>query len=52
MHLVRGILLLFAGGFVIYRGILLYPSHSAFTAFALGAVSIALGIWRLTRKER
>ena len=33
-----------------WRGYELRTSHMAFTAFGLGVLALALGIWHLTRK--
>lgn len=46
----RGILMLGLGAFAIYRGFMFHSGQNALVAFSLGMVSIAVGVWRLTRK--
>jgi len=50
MEKLRGILMLVAGAFVLYRGFLMRGTRSLAWAVVLGVVAIALGVWRLTRK--
>jgi hypothetical protein len=50
MNQVRGILLLAAGGFALYRGWKIHSGSTALWAYALGVVALALGVWRITRK--
>jgi len=56
MNLTRGILMIAAGAFLIYRGWYLQthatgPSHwPLWTFYGVGALAIALGVWRLMRK--
>ncbi len=56
MNLVRGILLIAAGAFLIFRGWQIQahpaaPSHwPVWVFYAVGALALVLGIWRLTRK--
>jgi hypothetical protein len=47
----RGILLLIAGSFALYRGWKIHTGHYALWAYGLGLLAIAVGLWRLTRKE-
>lgn len=47
----RGVLLLFAGCFALYEGWKIHTGKHALWAYGLGLVAIAVGIWRLTRKE-
>ena len=50
MNHMRGILLLVAGGFALYRGWTMHHNSRVWWAVALGLSAIALGLWRLTRK--
>ena len=51
MEHARGILMLALGAFALYRGwVMMHQGQSPWLAYVLGAVAIALGIWRLTRK--
>ncbi len=47
----RGIVLLLAGGFALYQGWKIHTGHHALWAYGLGALAVAVGIWRLWRKE-
>jgi hypothetical protein len=47
----RGILLLAAGSFALYRGWTVHTGTQALWAYGLGVLAIGMGIWRLTRKE-
>jgi hypothetical protein len=54
MGLFRGILLIALGVFALYEGwrmMMLHVGQRAWFAIALGAVAIALGVWRMMRKE-
>jgi hypothetical protein len=51
MNHLRGILLLIAGSFALYRGWKIHTGHNALWAYGLGALAIAVGVWRLTHKE-
>jgi hypothetical protein len=51
MNHFRGILLLAAGSFALYRGWQAHSGKQALWAYGLGVLAIALGIWRLTCKE-
>lgn len=51
MNAVRGILLFGLGVFALYKGWLIHTGQKAWLAYALGLVAIALGIWRLLRRE-
>ncbi len=46
----RGVLMLAAGCFAFYRGIVMHGRHHAWVVFLLGVLAIAVGIFRLTRK--
>lgn len=50
MNHVRGILMLVLGAFALYRGWVVRTGQSAWLAYGLGLLAIAIGIWRLTRK--
>jgi hypothetical protein len=50
MDRMRGVILILMGGFALCRGWTLHTGESVLLAYALGVVSLALGVWRLTRK--
>ena len=52
MNQVRGILLLAAGGLVLFQGWRLHgrSDHYTLLAVGVGLLAIALGLWRITRK--
>jgi hypothetical protein len=50
MDRIRGILMLLAGAFALYRGFTVRTRHTELLAFALGLAAVALGVWHLTRK--
>ncbi|HEX9199117.1 MAG TPA: hypothetical protein VF865_06125 [Acidobacteriaceae bacterium] len=51
MDYARGILMLALGVFALYRGfVMMHARQSTWMPFGLGALAIAIGIWRLTRK--
>ncbi len=50
MDRARGVLMLLAGVFAIYRGFLMRSRHTELLAFGLGLAAVALGVWHLTRK--
>ncbi|MDE3187922.1 MAG: hypothetical protein KGM96_10430 [Acidobacteriota bacterium] len=50
MSKMRGIVLIVLGVLALYHGWTMHPSHPALLAYALGAVAIAIGIWRVTQK--
>ncbi len=50
MSLLRGILMLAAGVFVIWRGWVGHAHTNAWPFYAIGALAIALGLFRLFRK--
>ena len=50
MNLFRGIFLLAAGAFVLYRGWAIHTRMNAVPFYVLGVLAIALGVWRLTKK--
>lgn len=47
----RGIMLLAAGCFALYQGWRIHHGNQALWAYSLGLLAIAVGVWRLTRKE-
>jgi hypothetical protein len=51
MNQMRGILLLLAGGFALYRGWVIHRGPWVWAALALGITAIALGLWRLSSKS-
>jgi hypothetical protein len=50
MNLFRGIFLIAAGVFVIYRGWVLHVRMNPWMFYALGVLAIGLGVWRLLKK--
>ena len=50
MNLFRGIFLIAAGVFVIYRGWVLHTHMNVWPFYILGALALGLGIWRLMKK--
>jgi uncharacterized membrane protein HdeD (DUF308 family) len=50
MNLFRGIFLIAAGAFVIWRGWLMHTRMNVWLFYVLGVLAIALGVWRLLRK--
>ena len=50
MNLFRGILLIAAGIFVIYRGWAIHTHQAAWPFYGLGVIAVILGLWRLMRK--
>lgn len=50
MNHMRGVLLLAAGCFALYRGWAIHHGPRLWWAVGLGLAAIALGLWRLTRK--
>ncbi len=51
MSKMRGIILIVLGVLALYRGWTLHSGQGALIAYALGALSLAIGVWRVTRKE-
>jgi hypothetical protein len=51
MTQLRGILLMAAGAFALYRGWKIHTGQHAAWAYGLGLLAIAIGLWRLLRKE-
>ena len=45
----RGILMFVLGLFALYRGWVIHTGEKAWLAYGLGALAIALGVWRLFR---
>lgn len=52
MSYARGMMMLIAAGVAFYRGWKMLPTHSAFVAFGLGALALALAVWHLTRDAK
>jgi hypothetical protein len=50
MNQMRGILLLLAGCFALYRCWVIHHGPWAWGALGLGVAAIALGLWRLSRR--
>ena len=50
MNRVRGVLMLLAACFALWRGWRIHAGHMAVLAYSLGALAFALGVWHLTRK--
>jgi hypothetical protein len=50
MNHFRGLVLIAAGCFALFRGWQIHTGHIVFWAYGLGLLSIAVGVWRLTRK--
>ncbi len=50
MNLARGIFMVAVGLFVLYRGWVIHVGRAAWSAYALGVLAVALGIYRLTRR--
>jgi hypothetical protein len=48
---VRGILMLVAGCFALYRGWTIHAGSYALAAYGLGVLALALGVWHLTRRQ-
>jgi hypothetical protein len=51
MSSIRGILLFGLGVFAIYKGWTIHTGQKAWLAYGLGLIAVALGIWRLLRRE-
>jgi uncharacterized membrane protein HdeD (DUF308 family) len=50
MNLTRGILLIAAGSFLIYRGWMVHTHQAPWLFYSVGVLAIVLGVWRLMRK--
>jgi len=46
----RGILMLVAAAFAFYRGWQIHTGHTAWAAYGLGTVALALAAWHLMRR--
>ena len=46
---IRGVILIIFGVLALYRGWTLHQGAPALLAYALGALSLAIGGWRVTR---
>jgi hypothetical protein len=51
MNAFRGILLFGLGVFAVYKGWTIHTGEKAWLGYGLGVIAIALGIWRLLRRE-
>jgi hypothetical protein len=51
MTQIRGIILMTVGCFALYRGWRVHTGQYALWAYGLGVLAIAVGLWRLLRKE-
>jgi hypothetical protein len=51
MNAMRGVVLFGLGVFALYKGWTFHTGERAWFAYALGLVAIALGVWRLLRRE-
>jgi len=51
MSAIRGVILFGLGVFALYRGWIIHTGQRAWMAYGLGLVAIALGVWRLLRRE-
>ena len=51
MSAIRGVILFGMGVFALYKGWMIHVGQRAWLAYGLGFVAIALGIWRLLRRE-
>jgi hypothetical protein len=51
MNQVRGIMLLAVGGYALYAGYRMHTGQHAWLAYGLGVLAIAVGLWRIFRKE-
>ena len=49
MNIFRGIILIAAGCYALYRGWVVHSGSQAWWAYGLGVVAIAIGIWRMIR---
>jgi hypothetical protein len=52
MNQFRGMLMLAAAAFALYRGWKFRAGHNALFAYGLGVLALALAIWHLTRPSR
>jgi len=52
MNQVRGVMLLLAGGVALFEGFHALHGRQSVTAYLLGVVAIAVGVWRLAQKGR
>jgi len=51
MNQVRGVIMIALGGWALYMGWHNLTGGRAYFAYALGALAIGVGIWRITRKN-
>ena len=51
MSAVRGIIFFALGVFAMYRGWVFHTGGRAWFAYGIGILAIALGVWRLLRRE-
>jgi hypothetical protein len=51
MNFMRGVLMLLAAGFAIWKGWQIHTGIHAWMAYGLGATALALAAWHFTRKS-
>ncbi len=51
MNQARGIIMIVLGGWIMYMGWHSYTGNRSYFAYGFGVLAIAVGIWRLTRKN-
>ena len=49
MNIFRGIILIAAGCYALYKGWMVHAGSQAWWAYGLGVLAIAIGIWRMIR---
>jgi hypothetical protein len=50
MNHVRGVVMLLAAGFAIWKGWRIHSGTHAWMAYGLGTLALGLAVWHLTRK--
>jgi hypothetical protein len=50
MNLFRAILMFAVGVFALYQGWVIHTGNRAMLSYGLGALAVAIGVWRLMRK--
>ena len=51
MDKIRGIVLIVLGVLALFHGWRIGPGHSAMLSYSLGALAIAIGVWRLMNRS-
>jgi uncharacterized membrane protein len=51
MNHVRGIVMLLAAGFAVWRGWKIHTGTYAWMAYGLAALALGMAVWHLTRKS-